>query len=113
MKDIISVVTDVDFWIIVALVLVVVVVFYTVLGDTFSSLRKRDDDKELAVFEVVPEPLEVGCHVYDIYTGDVGQFCGTHLGDDNNVYAVVVIAEDNLIYYYYCVAESLLRIKLV
>lgn len=111
MKDIVYVLTQSEFWIAVGFIAVFVFVIFAVFEDAVSVIKANREEETLVAFEVVPEPLEVGCNVYDVVTGGIGKYCGTHLGDDNNLYAIVVQTEGNCIRYYYCIADSLLRIK--
>lgn len=81
--------------------------------DTWKDIHDIDsaDTTEYEELEVLDEELTFGCTVYDTLTERVGTYCGSHLGEDNNIYGVVVTVQDDTVYYFYSVLDALLNIK--
>ena len=96
-----------EFWIAVALAVLVSFIFATIAQDIYDTYMDIENTTEYCMTH---EALTFGCTVRDIETDIVGIYCGTHVIDDKT-HAVVVAGQDNMLYFYYPAIESLVTVE--
>jgi len=96
-----------------AIIAIIFALIYQSIEDAFFTVKydEENDEDDTVEYEFIDEDLYPGCFVYDTITGEIVQYTGVHLGEDNNNYATCVSMKDNTVRYYYCLFETILHVR--
>lgn len=113
MDKFISVISNGEFWVAIAVCFIFSFVIAVIAQDIWDNFwSPSDEEYDINDLEVIDLDIEVGDTVYDTLTRRVGIYCGDCLGQDDNVYGVVVVVLDSThIHYYYPLISSLLKVQ--
>lgn len=113
MDKFISVLSNGEFWVAIAICFVFSLVIAVIAQDVWDNFWSiSDEEYDIDELEVIDLDIEVGDTVYDTLTRRVGIYCGDCLGEDNNIYGIVVVVLDSThIHYYYPSFNSLVKVQ--
>lgn len=110
MNKFIEVLYNSDFWVAIIFAFIVSYLIAIFAQDIYDSYVDVLEDVT-ANYVLLDEELYIGCMVHDSVLDVIGTYCGTHLGEDNNLYGIVAVIQDNKIYYYYPVLDNLKHVE--